>query len=243
MYINSPLQPPFSNVSLASRKTSHSDEIAVSVISNSRLFREGIVSLLEAHLTLHMIGSYTGAVDYNDTLPNPEGHVVLLDSGIGQQAAITWTRRWRNLVPPAFVVVLELANEPQTILNCIEAGASAYTVQDTSPAEVAYSIWLVRQGKAQCSPDMVRQLFSRLAELGEARSQQYLADTPLTSRELEVLRCLAKGYSNKEIAADLVIELCTVKHHVHNILSKLAQKHRWAAVDHARQLGWLDAAK
>jgi DNA-binding NarL/FixJ family response regulator len=243
MYVNGQSQPPFSNNSFTSRKTAYGDEIALSVISNSRLFREGIVSLLEEHLHLRIVGSYAGVPEYSDTLPNPDGHVVLLDSGIGQQAAIAWTRRWRSLTPPAFIVVLELANEPQTILDCIEAGASAYTVRDTSPAEVARAIWLVRQGKVQCSAEIVGQVFSRLAELGETRNQQYLEDTPLTSRELEVLRCLAKGYTNKEIAAELVIELCTVKHHVHNILSKLAQKHRWAAVDHARQLGWLDASK
>jgi two-component system nitrate/nitrite response regulator NarL len=166
--------------------------------------------------------------------------VVLLDGGIGVEAALRWTRYWRGLEPPAAVLVLELLDDAALILDCIEAGACGYTVRGASAGEVTEAILRVQRGAAACSPEVAARLFARLAALSAARTPTVPAGIPLTARELEVLRCIAADCSNQEIAERLVLQLSTVKHHVHNILEKLSLRHRWDAVRLASEQGWLD---
>jgi DNA-binding NarL/FixJ family response regulator len=211
--------------------------IAISIVSNSHLLGEGLLSLLSPHLSLQLIGSYSGAFRINSPLPNPAGHVVLLDSSVGHTVAIAWTRHWRALIPPAFVLILELANDNTLILACIEAGASGYTLEGASAVELAEAIKDVRCGKAHCSPEVTAQLYARVASLGATVVQRSVS--PLTTRESEILRHIATGYTNLEIAAHLVIELRTVKQHVHNILGKLNSRSRGEAVRFAAEQGWL----
>src|SRR6185503_4059870 len=85
--------------------------IALSLVSNSRLLCDGLATLLSAHLDLRIVGCYTGAHQAASIGENPPGHVVLLDSGIGREATIAWTRYWRLLPTPTPVIVLELVND------------------------------------------------------------------------------------------------------------------------------------
>jgi DNA-binding NarL/FixJ family response regulator len=215
------------------------DTVAISIVSRSLLLRDGLVSLLSKHLSLALVGTYTGESKVTANMPNPPGHVVLLDSGIGRDLAIAQTQQWRSISPPAKVLVLELNDDVQAILDCIQAGAGGYTLQGASPADVATAIMQIRRGEATCTPQVTAQLFARLEGRKDAAFQPPASAIPLTPRELEVLNCVAKGMSNKEIAAKLVIELYTVKHHVHHILEKLSVPHRWDAVRYARAQGWI----
>ena len=154
-----------------------SDPIAISIVSNSQLLREGLVMLLDTYIHVRLIGIYSGESHSGSHLQNPEGHIVLLDSGIGTDAAMTWTKWWRNLAPSARVLVLEIADDIETILACIEAGANGYTLKGASPAEVAQAIQFIQQGKTKCSPEITAQLFSRLAELS-TQSPSIITSTP-----------------------------------------------------------------
>lgn len=211
--------------------------IAISIVSNSRLLGEGLLALLSPHLRVLLIGTYSGEFRISLPLPNPEGHVVLLDSSVGHPEAIAWTRHWRGLVPPALVLILELANDNGLILACIEAGANGYTLQGASAVEVAEAIKDVRNGISRCSPEITAQLYARVALLRTAVVK--LSISPLTKRESEILHHIASGYTNLEISAHLVIELRTVKQHVHNILGKLNSHSRAEAVRFAAAQGWL----
>lgn len=211
--------------------------ISISIISNSSLMCEALVLLLEKHLNIHLVGSYRGNVDVTEAMLNPLEHVVLIDSGIGRELTVTRIQQLRKFGSPPHVVVLELENNIDMILNCIEAGANGYTLQGASSEEVNQVILQVMQGIAQCSPEITAKLFSRLTEL---RATQHLnINNPLSSREMEVLQLIAKGYSDRAIALEFVIEICTVKHHVHKILHKLAVKHRWDAARLAADQGWI----
>jgi DNA-binding NarL/FixJ family response regulator len=212
---------------------------AISVVSGSQLFNDGLTSLLQDHLPIELVGTYLGDLEVSDGLPNPPGHIVLLDSGVGLERVIALTRKWCGLTPPPWIIVLELPEDVDTILRCIEVGARGYTLKGSSVAEIAAIIRRGQRGDAWCSPGMIAHLFERLARL--SASQTTMAHlTTLTRREMEVLRCIGKGRSNKEIARELVIEVRTVKHHVHNILEKLQVQHRWDAARVAKRQGWLE---
>lgn len=214
-------------------------QIAVSIVSNSRLLSEGLVELLATRINIRLLAIYPSEPIARTQPVNPPGHVVLLDGNIGRAAAKDWTYFWRHCTPPANVVILELLDDIDLILGCIEAGASGYTLKGAAPAEVADTISLVAQGCAQCSPEITAHLFQRLANLKALVKPDYPTIMPLTSRELEVLKLVAQGNSNKEIAEKLCITLRTVKQHVHNILNKLDLKHRYEAVHLAMEQGWL----
>jgi DNA-binding NarL/FixJ family response regulator len=216
-----------------------SHPIAISIVSNSCLLREGLVALLRTHIDITLVAAYVGEPWPATELVNPPGHMILVDSSIGQTAALAWTRFWCCQRPPAAVIMLELTEDYERILACIEAGAHSYTLRGAGPAEVANAMMLVSQGQAQCSPDITAYLFRRLSRLRAQNETSYSTLMPLTSREQEVLQLVARGYSNKDIAAQLCITLRTTKQHVHNILHKLELKHRYEAAQLARERGWI----
>lgn len=230
---------------LCSKKhTSHSTKTtlasSISIVSNSYLLREAITLLLQSHDPTYLINSYAGDVNLDSTVTYPSNHLVLIDSGIGKNATITQIQEWRGIQPSPYVIVLELKNDIQMILDCIEAGVHGYAVQGASSVEVIQIVEQVYQGNAQCSPEVTAKLFERLAQ---PKALQQAEEKPhLTRRELEVLHRIAKNYSDREIAIELVIEVRTVKHHVHNILRKFNVKYRWQAAQLALEKRWLELA-
>lgn len=212
--------------------------IPISIISNSRLISEGLPVLLSQHLNLRLIGRYHSELLANDrTLPNPQHHIVLVDCGIGHPATTGWTAYWRALDPPAAVLLLELCDDSERIIACIEAGANGYVNKGASAEEIVQAITFIREGKAVCSPEVTACLFARVATMAR---QIQSSKAPLTERELEVLHYVAQGYTNQEIADELVLTLRTVKHHVHNILRKLKLTRRYDAAQLALERGWVD---
>ena len=212
------------------------DVLAVSIVSNSQLILDGLPLLLKNLVCIDLIGCYKSEV-LGSSLCNRPDHIALIDFNIGQELTVAWTRWWREQAPPTQVVVLDVANDFPCILACIQAGAGAYTLQGTSPAEVAKTIVDLDAGVVRCSPEVTAMLFAYVAEQQASPAQTF--DMPLTGREMQILECIAQGQSNKEIASRLNIELYTVKHHVHHILEKLNLRGRWQAVQFARQQGWL----
>jgi DNA-binding NarL/FixJ family response regulator len=205
--------------------------VSATLITNSRLLGEALPVLLAPYFDLRLVATCAGNSPSGFDPPNPTGHVVLVDAGIGFVAALSWTRYWRSRVPPALVIAIELGEDVDSILGYIEAGIGGYTQQGATAAELAQAIRWVQQGSANCSPRVAAALFARFVGA--------TVPMPLTARELDVLRCINKDFSNQEIATALVIEVRTVKHHVHSILHKLQLRHRWEATRVAVERGWL----
>jgi DNA-binding NarL/FixJ family response regulator len=207
----------------------------VTVVTDSRLLGEGLLRLLEPYDELILNGCFSGDLRGAGAIPNPLVHVVLVDGGIGRETIVAWTQYWRHVVPPAHVIVLELPDDIDLILACIDDGAEGYALRGASIAEVATLIHDVPLHLAHCSPAVTAELFRRLSERRVARTSLEDLPIPLTAREIQVLQRIAQDYSNQQIANDLVIELSTVKHHVHSILEKLKLRHRWDAANFSRQ--------
>jgi len=214
----------------------------LSIVSHSHLLREALIRLLQNHLSHSFTDSLIdNMVHSSDPVPSRvklSKHLVLLDCGIGRDAIMTYIQHWRELNPSPYVVVLEVKLDTDLILDCIEAGAHAYALQGASSTQISQVIEQVYQGVFQCSPEITTKLFERLSQ--PRNLQQTREKPPLTRRELEVLHYVAKDYSDREIAAQLVVEVRTVKHHVHNILRKLNVRHRWDAAQLALKNCWLD---
>jgi DNA-binding NarL/FixJ family response regulator len=211
----------------------------VSIISNSQLLSEGFTAILAAYPDLALMKSYPGTVPGGTPMRHSPRHVVLIDASIGQAGAVTWTRYWRSQIPPAHVVLLELNNDIETIMACVEAGASGYTLQGMTVQEIVETVRRVQQGFIQCSLEIISALLARRALLHPPDLTIDPAKTLLTPREFDVLTCLSEGCSNRQIAERLVIEVHTVKYHVHNILEKLKVAHRWDAGRLAVDQGWI----
>lgn len=210
--------------------------IGVSIISSSRLFREGLVLLLNNFIPVYLVADYAAEMlPDGNSLPNPASHLILLDSTIGYGKALVWMTYWRGCQPTPPILCLEIPNTPALILSFIEAGASGYMLENASPKEVAALMRLVLQGGTACSAEIAAALFKRVA----ASHSFYTITTPLSEREFEVLKCITRGYSNKEIACELYITVRTVKHHIHNILRKLNLTRRQEAARYAAEQGWL----
>jgi DNA-binding NarL/FixJ family response regulator len=149
--------------------------------------------------------------------------VLLVSTRLPDHGALRLLDALAELESPARVLVLGLAESEQEILRYVEAGAAGYVLQDDSVDELLANIRAVHSGKAIVSPEIAGALVTRVAELSQVFEDAYAIDSSaqLTPREREVLQLIGQGMTNREIAERLVIELGTVKNHVHSILDKL----------------------
>jgi len=146
------------------------------------------------------------------------------------------TRRFNGIR----VVVFGIKELPETVTEMIEAGAAGYVREDASVDEFRDVVRLAARGEARVAPQIASSLFSRLAALASLlRADERAKNVKLTPRELEILRLVAEGLTNKEIAARLHVEQQTVKNHMHNILERLSLRRRQQAVQYAWEAGML----
>jgi two-component system NarL family response regulator len=182
-------------------------------------------SVLEDEADMEVAGCVTLLEEALTFLEKQEVHVALISVGLPAQGALTLTRAIVERMPSTKVLILGLSEEEKNhTLRYIEAGAAGYILKDSSLKEFVDIIRLAQNGEAQVSTKMagamMKRLF-RLARMFSAVENKIDGDVHLTSRELEVLQFIGKGLTNQEIAARLVVEVGTVKNHVHNILEKL----------------------
>jgi two-component system response regulator NreC len=216
-----------------------SSVLAVSIITESQLLYEALTFLLPTYVAITFLHSYSSELCSLADAPNPPGHLVLLDTTIDHKRGINWTKTWRAQAPAASVIAIEMVDDYDTILSYIEVGASAYLLKGASAGQVAAMLTEVHSGRTTCAPELLVQIFRRLEDNKLHNDHSYVY-SPLTLREQEVLQRIEQGYSNREIADELVITVYTVKHHVHNILEKLRLHRRCDAAKFARKQGWFD---
>jgi DNA-binding NarL/FixJ family response regulator len=154
--------------------------------------------------------------------------------------ALDLTRMINQRFPHVKIILLDMPETRQAFLECIEAGAQSYVPTDGTLDDVTGAISSVLRDEAMCPPQFTLSLFDRLANLARESHQDGVPEfSPLTFRQLEIVRLIADGLSNKQIARQLRLSLFTVKNHIHNILTILEVEDRWEAVERAHQNRWV----
>lgn len=206
--------------------------IGVVIVDDHQVVRQGLRTFLELHDDLVVLGEAADGVAAVDLVRRVEPDVVLMDlvmptlDGIGATAEIC------GLGLATKVIALTSFAEDDRVFPAIQAGASSYLLKDVSPADLVDAIRAVHRGEPRLHPDVARKLMqaTRVGPGGESHGERgrdpLAAVDDLTEREREVIRLVAKGLSNQEIARAFVISEKTVKTHMSNILGKLGLKDR-----------------
>jgi len=217
------------------------DVIRVLIADDQALFRRGLYVVLGTEDGIEVVAEAENGEDAIEKARELAPDVVLMDVRMPRVNGIESARHIRADVPTTKILMLTVSDEEDDLYEAVKAGANGYLLKEISVEEVAEAIRAVVQGQSLISPSMASKLlneFNALVKRAEEK-QQFPAPT-LTSREVEVLRLVAKGMSNREIADELYISENTVKNHVRNILEKLHLHNRMEAVIYAVRERLLD---
>jgi DNA-binding NarL/FixJ family response regulator len=208
----------------------------VLVADDHALFRDGIVSLLEAagFDVVGQVGDGRAAVDAALRL-HPD--LVLLDINMPQMSGLEALRLIKKELPETQVVMLTVSDDDAHLFEAIESGAMGYLLKNLTTDAFFEMLDGLRRGEAAMSRQVTARLMKGFADLSRQRSE--LVES-LSEREIEVLRLVAEGLSNKAVAQSLSISENTVKYHMRNILQKLGAQNRTEAVTHAIRAGLLN---
>jgi DNA-binding NarL/FixJ family response regulator len=217
------------------------DRVRVMICDDHALFRRGLVMVLEAEDDIDVVAEAEDGEDAVRKVAEFVPDVVLMDVRMPGIDGIEATRRIGDTVPSTKIVMLTVSDEESDLYEAIKAGASGYLLKEISIEEVATAVRAVVAGQSLISPSMASKLLTEFTNLSKRADERTTVPTPrLTDRELEVLRLVALGKSNREIAGDLFISENTVKNHVRNILEKLHLHTRMEAVMYAVREKLLD---
>ncbi len=220
---------------------SGSEVIRVLIADDQALFRRGLYVVLGTEENIEVVAEAENGEEAIAKAQELAPDVVLMDVRMPRVNGIDAARQISMDVPSTKILMLTVSDEEDDLYEAIKAGANGYLLKEISVEEVAEAIRAVVQGQSLISPSMASKLlneFNMLAKKAEER-QQFPAPA-LTGRELEVLKLVAKGMSNREIADELYISENTVKNHVRNILEKLHLHSRMEAVIYAVRERLLD---
>ncbi len=216
------------------------DPIRLLLVDDQRLMREGLRTLLELEPGLQVAGEAGNGQEAIDAYAHFLPDVVLMDVRMPVMDGVEATRRLRQRWPTARVIILTTFDDDEYVFDGLRAGALGYLLKDVSIHELADAIHTVMAGGVLIEPSVARKVVAEFARMAVTTPQdgQSLGE-PLSERELEILRLLAQGLTNREIAQRLYLAEGTVKNYVTNILGKIDARDRTQAALRAREMGLL----
>ena len=214
--------------------------VRVLLVDDQALFREALATLLATHDGIDVVGEAGNGDEALSQAAALTPDVVLMDLRMPVLDGVGATRRLRLAQPDVRVIALTTFDDDEDVFAALRAGAVGYLLKDVSSARLVEAVHAAARGESVLQPSVAAKVVARFAELPaapEPRPQPLVV--PLSERELEVLRLLADGRSNREIAAAVFLAEGTVKNHVTNLLGKLGARDRTQAALRARDLGLL----
>src|SRR5450755_1103945 len=209
------------------------EPIRTMIVDDHALFRRGLEMVLEDEPDIELVGQASDGAEAVEKAAESLPDVVLMDIRMPRSSGIEACRAMKEAAPSAKIIILTISDEEEDLFEAIRAGASGYLLKDIPLDEVAEAVRAVDGGQSLINPSMAGKLLTEFATLarrdGEARAQEVPAPK-LTDREMQVLKLVARGMNNRDIAKELFISENTVKNHVRNILEKLQIHSRMEAV-------------
>jgi DNA-binding NarL/FixJ family response regulator len=212
----------------------------VLIVDDHAVFRRGLELVLAEEADLQIVGEASDGLEAIERAADLLPDVIVMDVRMPGVGGIEAARRIRHARPATKVVMLTGSEDEEDLFAAVRVGATGYLLKEAAIAELAGAVRAVARGQALITPSMATKLLGEFNLLSR-RVDSHDTSPKLTDRETEVLRLVAKGMSNKEIAADLVIAENTVKNHVRNILEKLQLRSRMEAAMYAVREKLVDA--
>jgi DNA-binding NarL/FixJ family response regulator len=203
-----------------------SSPVRVAIVDDDALVRAGLIMMLDGVHGISIVGE---AADGNQVMQLVDAHapdVILMDIRMPKVDGIVATGRVRRRPNPPEVLVLTTFDTDDHVVRALRAGASGFLLKDTPPAKIVAAIHAVADGEPAISPQIMRRLMDRVAVAADQYQRAQNRLKAPTEREVDVVRAVASGLSNAEIATALFMSVATVKAHISSILSKLGLDNR-----------------
>ena len=212
------------------------DDLRVLVVDDHDLFRTGLRNLLEEE-GVNVVGEAENGETAIRLASELAPDVVIMDLNMPGAGGVATTRRLSSLAPLSRVVVLTISADDDDVMNAVMAGACGYLLKDSSIQELIAGIRAASEGESLISPQIAAKVLQRLRAQSKDADTAEMIRAELSERELEVLKLIANGKDNAQIARELYISPKTVKNHISNILMKLQIDNRIQAAVYAVRSG------
>jgi NarL family two-component system response regulator LiaR len=204
-------------------------KIRVLIVDDHAVVRQGLRVFIDLQEDMEVVGEASNGFEAVEQAGNLLPDVVLLDLVMPQMDGVEATRKVLERSPGSHVLILTSFGEDDKVFPAIRAGAHGYLLKDIDPNDLVQAVRGAHLGKVQLHPDVAKKLMTAVAIDAKGQATPSPAASDLTEREVEVLRLIARGMNNHEIAQEMVISEKTVKTHVSNILGKLGVEDRTQA--------------
>lgn len=209
--------------------------IRLLIVDDHALFREGLASIIRSEPDVEIAGLAGSVREAVETARTVKPDMILMDFSMPDGTGADATRRILAENPLCKIVFLTMSEEDDNLFDAIRAGAKGYLLKNMQPSKLVVALRSVQNGESALSRNMTMRL---MEELSRTQKTETPTDATLTLREIDVIRALASGLSNAQIAQQLFISENTVKYHVHSALGKLGLSDRKQLAAYARERGF-----
>jgi len=209
------------------------EPIRTLIVDDHALFRRGLEIVLVTEPDIEVVGEAGDGAEAVQRAGESLPDVVLMDIKMPRSSGIEACRSIKDVAPSARIIILTMSDEEEDLFDAIKAGASGYLLKDIPLDQVAEAVRSVHGGQSLISPSMAGKLLTEFASIARRETEESPREVPapkLTDREMQVLKLVARGMNNRDIAKELFSSDNTVKNHVRNILEKLQIHSRMEAV-------------